>query len=156
MTKSRTDRISWIQSHNAKGEALSNHAGSAVRTLGEIALRVNDLHRMRRFYEETLGLEAVGEFPEAVFLRIADDYGGHTQVLALFDRSVSLCSDTTTLDHIAFTIDLDDYDSERRRLEGLGLQVKVEEHVWVKWRSLYFIDPEGNEVELVCFDPDLN
>lgn len=134
---------------------LSQHP-SAVRTLGEVALRVNDLQRMRQFYQDTLGLEALGEFPTAVLLRVADDYGGHTQVLALFDRSVSVSSELTTIDHIAFTIDLDDYESERRRLEGLGLEVEVRDHAWVKWRSLYFHDPEGNKVELVCYDPDLS
>lgn len=134
---------------------LSHHS-SAIRTLGEVALRVNDLQRMRQFYQDTLGLETVGEFPTAVLLRVAEDYGGHTQALALFDRSVSVSSDLTTIDHIAFTIDLDDQESERRRLEGLGLEVEVRDHAWVKWRSLYFHDPEGNQVELVCYDPDLS
>ncbi len=101
---------------------------SAVRTLGEVALRVRDLKRMKRF----------------------------TQVLALFDGSVSVSSELTTIDHIAFTIDLGDYESERRRLEDLGLDVEVTDHAWVKWRSLYFHDPEGNQVELVCHDPDLS
>ena len=83
---------------------LSQHS-SAIRTLGEVALRVNDLQRMRQFYQDALGLEALGEFPTAVLLRVAEDYGGHTQALALFDRSVSVSSELTTIDHIAFTID---------------------------------------------------
>jgi len=83
---------------------LSPHS-SAIRTLGEVALRVNDLQRMRQFYQDALGLEALGEFPTAVLLRVAEDYGGHTQALALFDRSVSVSSELTTIDHIAFTID---------------------------------------------------
>ena len=61
----------------------------------------------------------------------------------------------TTFDHIAFTIGLSDYDPERKRLEGLGLRVEVKEHPWTKWRSLYFHDPEGNELELVCYDERL-
>ena len=129
---------------------------SPIKTLGEIALRVNDLRRMSQFYQETLGLEALGEFPTAVFLKIAADYGGHTQVLALFDRSVEVSTDSGTVDHIAFTIDLDDYESERHRLQALGLEVEVQDHPWVKWRSIYIHDPEGNEVELVCYDPDLS
>jgi catechol-2,3-dioxygenase len=28
----------------------------------------------------------------------------------------------------------------------------VAEHPWVRWRSLYVHDPEGNLVELVCYD----
>jgi catechol-2,3-dioxygenase len=41
---------------------------------------------------------------------------------------------------------------EKTRLEALGFQVTSAEHAWVHWRSLYVMDPEGNEVELVCYD----
>jgi catechol 2,3-dioxygenase-like lactoylglutathione lyase family enzyme len=119
-------------------------SGSAVKALGEIALRINNLERMKRFYQEVLGFEAskvLGEFPTAALLKIAAGYAGHTQVLGLFDRSVSMDQEGTTVDHIAFTIGLPDYDSERKRLETLGLNVEVQEHQWVNWRSLYFHDP---------------
>ena len=58
----------------------------------------------------------------------------------------------TTVDHIAFTIDLANYDSEKERLEAAGLQVDLAEHAWVHWRSLFVTDPEGNRVEFVCYD----
>ncbi len=45
-----------------------------------------------------------------------------------------------------------DFAAELARLEGLGLEVTTTEHAWVHWRSLYFADPEGNRVELVCYD----
>jgi len=120
-----------------------------------VALRVNDLQQMKRFYQDVLGLQVLGEFPTATLLKIADDYGGHTQVIGLFDRSVPVGPERTTVDHIAFTIALGDYEPEKRRLEALGLDVEVKDHEWVKWRSLYFHDPEGNEVELVCYDESL-
>jgi len=128
---------------------------SAVKALGEVALRVNDLQLMKRFYQDVLGLEVLGEFAKLALLMIADGYGGHTQVLGLFDRSVRVGQEHTTVDHIAFSIALADFDSEKRRLEALGLEVEVENHHWVKWRSLYFRDPEGNLVELVCYDETL-
>jgi hypothetical protein len=61
-------------------------------------------------------------------------------------------SATSTIDHIAFEIPLTDFADERKRLEALGLQVETAEHAWVRWRSLYVTDPEGNQVELVCYD----
>ncbi len=128
---------------------------SAVKSLGEVALRVNNLPEMTRFYQEVLGLEVLGAFGSAVLLRIADDFGGHTQVLGLFDRSVPVGPEHTTVDHIAFTIALGDFESERQRLEALGFNVELKNHDWVRWRSLYFRDPEGNQVELVCYDPGL-
>jgi catechol-2,3-dioxygenase len=129
---------------------------SAVKALGEVALRVNNLERMKRFYQETLGFEALGEFPNGALLKIAAGHAGHTQVLGLFDRSVPVDQERTTVDHIAFTIGILEYDSERKRLETLGLNVEVKEHGWVNWRSLYFHDPEGNQVELVCYDESLS
>ena len=88
-------------------------------------------------------------------MKIAEGYGGHTQVFGLFDRSVPVGPEHTTVDHFAFTIALDEYEPEKKRLEGLGLAVEVQNHEWVMWRSLYFHDPEGNEIEFVCFDPSL-
>lgn len=128
---------------------------TAVRALGEVALRVADLALMRRFYADVVGLDVLGESPEAVLFRVAPGHGGHTQVLALFDRRVPLSAAQTTLDHLAFTIDLADFEAECRRLEAAGLSLELRTHGWVHWRSLYFRDPEGNEVELVCHDPNV-
>ena len=141
------------QGSNAIGDMTR---GSAVKALGEVALRVNNLERMKRFYQEVLGFEVLGEFQNAALLKIAAGYAGHTQVLGLFDRSVSVDQERTTIDHLTFTIGLLDYYSERKRLETLGLNVEVYAHEWINWRSLYFHDPEGNRVELVCYDESLS
>ena len=132
-----------------------------IQALGEIALRVRDLPRMRAFYEDCVGLEFMQAFPHAVFFKIAEGHGGHTQVLALFDRSgdpnyQAPAAEGTSVDHIAFTIGLEDYESEKARLEAAGLRVETAEHAWVQWRSLYVTDPEGNFVEWVCFDARIN
>lgn len=127
----------------------------SVKNLGEIALRVKDLDAMQQFYEDVVGLEFMKRFPQAAFFKIAERYGGHTQILALFDRTENSELPEiakSTVDHIAFGIDLDDYESEKKRLEGLGLKVTTSEHSWVHWCSLYFPDPEGNLVEFVCYD----
>lgn len=128
-----------------------------IRGLGEIALRVNNLESMRSFYEETIGLDLMRRTSDAAFFKVAEGYGGHAQVLVLFNRSkqpgyAGLDPAKSTVDHLALEISCEDYDSERGRLEGLGLQVSTAEHSWVHWRSIYVKDPEGNEVELVCYD----
>ena len=131
-------------------------AGSTtVKALGGIALRVNDLEVMRKFYGETFGLEEIGDFGHIAFFKIADGYAGHTAILALFKRDIKIDARIGSVDHIAFTIALEDYESEKARLEGLGLAVSTAEHGWVQWRSLYVEDPEGNLVELVCYDSSI-
>lgn len=132
-----------------------------VRGRGEVSIRVRDLAAMHKFYEEVVGLEVLRRDESFVFFRIAEGYGGHTQNIALFEASntmfldnkaVQLNSQESTLHHIALNIALEDFEFEKRRLEGLGLKVDVTEHEWLHVRSLYFPDPEGNLLEFVCYD----
>ena len=107
-----------------------------IKGLGEIALRVRDLDAMQRFYEQVIGLELLRRFDKAVFFKLADGIGGHTQVLALFDRSAQpgysgLDPATTTVDHIAFEVEQADFDAELTRLQDLGLSVETAVHAWV-------------------------
>ena len=128
-----------------------------VQALGEVALIVNDLERMERFYTEVVGLELLRKFPGIVFYKIGEGYAGHTQILALFHHSVRNrgIRDTealTSLYHFALAIGLGDYHAEKERLENLGVTVRTEEFAWVHWRSLFNTDPEGNSIEFVCYD----
>jgi len=132
-----------------------------IRGLGEVSIRVKDLDAMSAFYEDVVGLDVLRRDENFVFFEIADGYGGHSQNLALFDasermflksKSTTLNSGRSTLHHIALSIDLEDYEPEMKRLEGLGLDVRAAEHAWLHVRSLYFADPEGNLLALVCYD----
>ena len=123
--------------------------------------RVNNLDAMHKFYEEVVGLEVLRRNESFVFFKIAEGFGGHPHILALFSannrvfietKSLQLSQEGTTLHHIALNISLEDYESEKRRLEGLGLSVLATEHAWIHVRSLYFSDPEGNLLEFVCYD----
>lgn len=130
-----------------------------IRALGEVALRVQDLDAVTRFYQDVIGLELMARNPTNAFFRIAEGFAGHTQILALFDRSAREEhppeAARTSLDHLAFTIALEDYEPEKQRLEGLGQRVLTATHAWTQWRSLYVYDPEGNCVELVCYDESI-
>ncbi len=96
---------------------------TAVRGLGEIALRVTNLDAMLKFYVEVIGLPLMTRVPNCAFFKIADGFGGHTQVLALFDRSQNPGyrgpdAATSTIDHIAFEIPLANFayeNSEKKR-----------------------------------------
>ena len=133
-----------------------------IKALGEIILRVKNLKVMQEFYEITIGLDIMQRFDDLVFFKIAPSYGGHVQVLGLFEESLppghpsrqftGLDAQKTTLHHIAFVIGQADFANEKERLQQLGLIVETMEHEWAHWRSLYVPDPEGNLVELVCYD----
>jgi catechol-2,3-dioxygenase len=59
-----------------------------VRALGETVLRVKDLERVKRFYTDVIGLDVLREFDRIAFLKVADGYGGHTQIVGLFHESL--------------------------------------------------------------------
>jgi catechol 2,3-dioxygenase-like lactoylglutathione lyase family enzyme len=135
-----------------------NKSDRRVKGLGEVSIRVRDLDAMHKFYEEVVGLEVLRRDEGFVFFKVAEGYGGHTQNLALFEatnrmfletKSQQLSSDQTTLHHIALNISLEDFESEKKRLESLGLKVDATEHEWLHVRSLYFRDPEENLLEII-------
>ncbi len=132
-----------------------------VKGLGEVSIRVTDLDAMHKFYEEVVGLKVLSREDSYVFFRIADGYGGHSQNLALFradnlgflrTKFAQVKPETTSLHHVAFNVALEDFESERRRLEALGIDVEATTHAWLHVRSLYFPDPEGNLLEFVSRD----
>lgn len=141
-----------------------SNSNRTIKGLAEASIRVKDLDVMRRFYKDVVGLEVLRQEEDYVFFKIAQGYGGHTQNLALFEaanwdflegKSPQLSQEGSTLHHIALNIDLEDFESEKRRLEGLGVKVQATEHAWIHVRSLYFADPEGNTLELVAYDENV-
>ena len=129
-----------------------NKSDRCVKGLGEVSIQVKDLDVMHKFYEEVVGLEVLRRDESFVFFKVAEGYGGHTQNLALFQAENELNPEQTTLHHIALNVALEDFETEKMRLEGLGLKVNATVHEWLHVRSLYFADPEGNSLEFVCYD----
>ena len=117
---------------------------SRVKGPGEVSIRVRDPDAMHKFYEEVVGLEVLRRDESFVFFKIAEGYGGHTQNLALFEASNTMFLDNkaeqlnpqeSTLHHIALNLALEDFESEKKHLEGLGLKVDATVHEWLHvWR----------------------
>ena len=131
-----------------------NKSNRRVKGLGEVSIQVRDLDAMQKFYEEVVGLEVLRRDDDErfVFFKVADGYGGHSQNLALFEASNTLNPQESTLHHIALNVAIEDFETEKMRLEGLGLKVDATVHEWLHVRSLYFYDPEGNHLEFVAYD----
>jgi catechol 2,3-dioxygenase-like lactoylglutathione lyase family enzyme len=128
---------------------------------------------MRSFYEETLGFGFHSQLPEReptiVFLTICDRgtalaQGGHPEMLVLIDaarhgpakgRFDAIERRRSTLNHLAFEIDEHEYDAARQRLEDLGLAPTAREFDFLRAKALFFEDPEGNLLELICHDSSI-
>ncbi len=120
---------------------------------------------MASFYSDVIGLDRMeGNASDGiVFFRIAEGFGGHTQVLALFDKSISgrpgLDAPETgarsSLHHIALSLPYAEQEAVMAWYDKLGLTYRVEHFGWIGWRGIFTEDPEGNTVELVAYDDSL-
>jgi catechol 2,3-dioxygenase len=132
---------------------------TAIEGLGELAFRTERLTEMAAFYGDVLGFDRLDDPPydDAAFFRVADGVAGHTQAFVLFDRTneddyTPPDIERSTVDHVAFSVAPENFNAEAERLESLGYDLNHAYHDWVEWRSVYLDDPDGNSVELVCFD----
>jgi catechol 2,3-dioxygenase-like lactoylglutathione lyase family enzyme len=135
------------------------------KRLAEIVIRTPNLQQMLTFYRDVIELEPVMELGSMQFLRVSEDFKGHTPSIGLFGLDeVSDVDDTpfdghdtrrTPFHHIAFVVDLDDYHAEFNRIAALGYKLSTMEHSSTQARSFYLYDPDGNTVEFVCIDPSI-
>lgn len=139
---------------------MMNNRNFKIRGLGEIAIRCSDLEKMKQFYRDILGLEVMpGDYREGiVFFRIAEGFGGHTVVLALFQddsagqTGISGESGRDSLHHLALSLPFDEQEWAMGWFELHGIEFQVERFDWIGWRGVFTKDPEGNHVELVAYD----
>jgi len=134
-------------------------SGFKVRALGEIAIRCRDLDAMAAFYRDIIGLEVLegGHRKGIVFFRIAEGFGGHTAVLALFrdeagEGSAPLGGGASSLHHLALTVGRKEQDKAVEWYKSNGIDYNIQEFAWIGWRGVFTTDPEGNTVELVAYD----
>ena len=126
-----------------------------ARDLGEVAIRCRDLAAMTAFYRDVVGLEIIeGNYVESiVFLKVADGFAGHTQVVALFsavDDEDPVGGPGSSLHHLALNVQPEELAPAEAWYRAKGLEPWTAHHAWVGWDSVYVKDPEGNTVELVA------
>ena len=140
-----------------------NKPNQSITGIAEIALRVHDLDLMRRFYEQVIGLEVLRENKHSDGTVIAYAVGAGNDHLALFeeklidwytrDKSPQIDPKLTTLSHFALRIALDDFESEKKRIEQLGIEIVYSStSSRLHCRMFYFFDPEGNLIEFNSHD----
>jgi len=136
------------------------------KRLSELVIRSENARRLVRFYQDILGLKLFASFDSATFLKIDDDFDGHPQLLAIFEKSHTFSgpkdmqadkavANAGTLHHFAFVLEKEDFLAEQERLNGTGIELQYAEHPRFGWRSVYMFDPDGNSVELICYDASL-
>ncbi|MDJ0826195.1 MAG: VOC family protein [Rhodobacter sp.] len=143
--------------------------GFKVRALGEIAIRCADIEAMAAFYRDVIGLEPLtgGHGDGIVFFRIAEGFGGHTSVLALFRHDAGRpeihpqatappqTGAKSSLHHIALSLPFAEQQAAMDWYDRIGQTYTIQNFGWIGWRGIFTTDPEGNTVELVAYDASL-
>ncbi len=128
---------------------------TGVRRLNHAVLFVGDLDRAIRFYEEVLGFETTAreQRMNAAFLRAHQSTNHHD--LGLFGLGASAPNPTrgmTGLYHLAWQVEtIDDLAAMRTTLLDAGALSGESSHGATK--SLYGVDPDGNQFEVMWMLP---
>jgi len=136
------------------------------KRLSEVVIRTVQLEKMISFYLDVIGLETYKKMSSAHFLKVSDDLEGHPQVIAIFDQKIpsngvdepsfaGIDVRQSSLHHFAFALEKPDFYAEQARLEKSNHEFRTTTYPDLLWRSLYLYDPDGNVVELVCYDETL-
>lgn len=119
-----------------------------VQELGHVVLSVRDVEASARFYRDQLGLHQVAQMGQALFLAGAAERTHHELLLVQAEPDAERGG--LGLNHLAFRIGTtdDELRSTLAELEAQGVTpVRVVDHGGVT-HSAYFMDPDGNRVEL--------
>jgi len=121
-----------------------------VRRLDHFGVDVADLARAERFYGDVLGMTVAMRLPDQVLMRYGD---GACALFLAPDRtpgSLEQIASPLGKSHHAFEVSWDDYRTARSLFAERG----IPHHAPIDWgdhECLYFLDPDGNLLELVGY-----
>jgi catechol 2,3-dioxygenase-like lactoylglutathione lyase family enzyme len=124
-----------------------------LQRLDHFGLEVADLARAERFYTEVLGLTVVARFGDQVLMQCGD------QNLALFRVTRPPLDPAARRDriahplgkgHHAFRVSREDFATAQDRLTAAGVEIAPTID-WGDHDCRYFLDPDGNLLEVVCY-----
>ncbi len=119
-----------------------------IQSLGHVVIRVRDQKRSEDFYNGILGLPIVARLEKykMTFFSLGDHHD--FAVAAMGDDAPDAPKNAPGLEHVAFRIgdNLDELREAKAHLEAAGLKLRLVEHEVSQ--SIYFHDPDGNQVEV--------
>ena len=121
--------------------------------IGHVVLKVRDLDRSLAFYRDLLGFRVSGEMSNVmVFLTATGENHHDLALLRMGDQAPTPLPTAVGLYHVA--VQLADWEAVKHAHQVLserGLLRGASDHRVS--RSLYTVDPDGNEIELYCDAP---
>ncbi|HWF00200.1 MAG TPA: VOC family protein [Caulobacteraceae bacterium] len=121
-----------------------------ISGLGHVVLKVTDCDRAEAFYEGLLGIPVCARFDEGGFRMSFFSLGNHHDfaVMQVSGEGGRPAETSPGLAHVAFKIgdSLDQLREAKASFDAAGVETRPIDHEVTK--SLYFHDPDGNEIEV--------
>jgi len=120
--------------------------------IDHVALAVRDVARSAAWYVEVLGLERFHE----------DRFGDFPAIVGIGTTSVALFpirgdrvqpppgKDTVAMRHVAFRADHGSFRTAQAHLKKLGISFEFQDHDIA--HSIYFLDPDGHQIEITTYE----
>lgn len=126
-----------------------------IESLGHVVIKVRDIARSEAFYNGVLGLPIVARSSRGpmTFFSLGDHHD--FAIVALGDDAEGPGDKTVGLAHVAFKIgnSLEELREAKGHLDAQGVASAPVDHEVTG--SLYFADPDGNQVELYVDTSDI-
>ena len=124
-----------------------------LERLDHFGLDVTDLARAERFYAGVLGLGVVARFGDQVLLQCGDQnlaiFRSSRPALSVSERAARI-GHPLGQSHHAFRVSHEDFLSARSQLVEAGMEC-AQPIDWGDHDCIYFLDPDGNLLELVSY-----
>ena len=128
-----------------------------ISALGHVVLKVTDCARAEAFYGGLLGLPIIARLDEHGYRMTFFSLGNHHDfaVMQVSGEGGRPHETSPGLAHVAFKIgdSLAELREAKERFDAAGVEVRPFDHEVTK--SLYFNDPDGNEVEVYVEASDI-
>ena len=125
-----------------------------IQRVGHVVLKMRDLDEAKRFYNGVLGMKIADEREDmGVFFRF-DDYHHDISVFKVVEDAAAPERNQVGLAHVAMIADsFESVQTMYQKLKDSGVEgIRTADHGVTK--SVYFKDPEGNELEIYCEVPE--
>jgi catechol 2,3-dioxygenase len=121
--------------------------------IGHVVLKIRELARSRQFYSEVLGLDVMFEMPGMAFL--ASNRRDHHEIglMEVGAAAEEPKGRQVGLAHVAFRLkDEAELIKAYRELKERRVPISFTVHHGIT-KSVYFLDPDGNQLEVYCDVP---